>query len=381
MTPPHAGSPAGALWSRSMMAVMVAQFFSAFGDNALLFATLALMKTLQYPDWSQPILQMLFVGAYIVLAPFVGHYADGFPKGRVMMAANGVKLAGTLLICFGGDPFLGYCLVGVGAAAYSPAKYGILGELTTGDQLVRANGMMEGSTIAAILMGSVAGGVLADWHVAGALAVCALTHALAMVANVFIPRLAAARTDADHRPLAMLRAFYGHCRSLGRDGQTRFAIIGTSLFWGAGVTLRFLLVLWVPVALGISDNTTPTTLNAMVAVGIVFGAAVVVFSVQHHLLPAYGLLALIGMLGGFFIVPLNALLQHRGQRSVGAGNAIAVQNFAENIAMLLMLGLYTQVVSLQVTAAVIGVGFGLLFALAIAVLWWFSRGNGRDGGR
>lgn len=234
MTPKHSGAATGALWSRSMMAVMVAQFFSAFGDNALLFATLALMKTLQYPDWSQPILQMLFVGAYIVLAPFVGHYADGFPKGRVMMAANGVKLAGTLLICFGGDPFLGYCLVGVGAAAYSPAKYGILGELTTGDQLVRANGLMEGSTIAAILMGSVAGGVLA---------VCALTYALAMVANVFIPRLAAARADPDHRPLAMMRAFYSHCRSLGRDGQTRFAIIGTSLFWGAGVTLRFLLVL------------------------------------------------------------------------------------------------------------------------------------------
>ncbi|WP_074013777.1 lysophospholipid transporter LplT [Candidatus Sodalis sp. SoCistrobi] len=403
MTPKHSGAATGALWSQSMMAVMVAQFFSAFGDNALLFATLALMKTLQYPDWSQPILQMLFVGAYIVLAPFVGHYADGFPKGRVMMAANGVKLAGTLLICFGGDPFLGYCLVGVGAAAYSPAKYGILGELTTGDQLVRANGLMEGSTIAAILMGSVAGGVLADWHVAGALAVCALTYALAMVANVFIPRLAAAPADPDHRPLAMMRAFYSHCRSLGRDGQTRFAIIGTSLFWGAGVTLRFLLVLWVPVALGISDNTTPTTLNAMVAIGIVFGAAaaarfirletvrrcmpagvllgaaVVVFSVQHHLLPAYGLLALIGMLGGFFIVPLNALLQHRGQRSVGAGNAIAVQNFAENIAVLLMLGLYTLVVSLQVAAAAIGMGFGLLFALAIVVLWWFSRGDGGGG--
>lgn len=400
----HDGAPAGGQWSRSMMAVMVAQFFSAFGDNALLFATLALMKTLHYPDWSQPILQMLFVGAYIVLALFVGHFADGFPKGRVMMVANGVKLVGTLLVCFGGDPFVGYCLVGVGAAAYSPAKYGILGELTTGDQLVRANGLMEGSTIAAILIGSVAGGVLADWHVAGALAICALTYGLAMLANLFIPRLTAARTRPHHRPLEMMRAFYDHCRLLGRDGQTRFAIIGTSLFWGAGVTLRFLQVLWVPVALGITDNTTPTTLNAMVAVGIVFGAAaaarfirletvrrcmpagivlggaVVIFSVQHHLLPAYGLLAVIGMLGGFFIVPLNALLQHRGQQSVGAGNAIAVQNFAENIAMLLMLGLYTLVVSLQVAAA-IGVGFGLLFALAIAVLWWLSRGEARDGQR
>ncbi|CAK8737071.1 Lysophospholipid transporter LplT [Sodalis praecaptivus] len=203
----HDGAPAGGLWSRSMMAVMVAQFFSAFGDNALLFATLALMKTLHYRDWSQPILQMLFVGAYIVLAPFVGHFADGFPKGRVMMVANGVKLVGTLLVCFGGDPFVGYCLVGVGAAAYSLAKYGILGELTTGDQLVRANGLMEGSTIAAILIGSVAVGVLADWHVAGALAICALTYGLAMLANLFIPRLTAARTRPHHRPLEMMRAF------------------------------------------------------------------------------------------------------------------------------------------------------------------------------
>lgn len=147
------------LYSKGMMAVICAQFLSAFGDNALLFATLALMKQLFYPEWSQPVLQMLFVGAYILFAPFVGQFADSFAKGRVMMVANGLKLIGAGCICFGVNPFVGYTLVGIGAAAYSPAKYGILGELTTGDKLVKANGLMESSTIAAILLGSMAGGI------------------------------------------------------------------------------------------------------------------------------------------------------------------------------------------------------------------------------
>ena len=145
------------LRSKGMMAVIAAQFLSAFGDNALLFATLALMKQLYYPEWSQPVLQMLFVGAYILFAPFVGQFADSFAKGRVMMVANGLKLLGAGCICFGVNPFIGYTLVGIGAAAYSPAKYGILGELTTGDKLVKANGLMESSTIAAILLESIPG--------------------------------------------------------------------------------------------------------------------------------------------------------------------------------------------------------------------------------
>lgn len=172
------------IWSKGMMSVIAAQFLSAFGDNALLFATLALLKAQFYPDWSQPILQMVFVGAYILFAPFVGQVADSFAKGRVMMFANGLKLLGAASICFGFNPFVGYTLVGIGAAAYSPAKYGILGELTTGDKLVKANGLMEASTIAAILLGSVAGGVLADWHVIAALVACALAYAGAVVANL-----------------------------------------------------------------------------------------------------------------------------------------------------------------------------------------------------
>ena len=350
------------IWSKGMMSVIAAQFLSAFGDNALLFATLALLKAQFYPDWSQPILQMVFVGAYILFAPFVG-----------------------------------YTLVGIGAAAYSPAKYGILGELTTGDKLVKANGLMEASTIAAILLGSVAGGVLADWHVIAALVACALAYAGAVVANLFIPKLAAARPGQSWHLRKMVRSFFCACMSLWRNGETRFSLVGTSLFWGAGVTLRFLLVLWVPVALGITDNATPTYLNAMVAIGIVVGAGaaaklvtletvarcmpagiligvvVLIFSLQHALLPAYALLTLIGVLGGFFVVPLNALLQERGKKSVGAGNAIAVQNLGENSAMLLMLGLYSLAVLVGIPVVAIGIGFGGLFALAIAALWIWQR--------
>ncbi|EDS6424876.1 lysophospholipid transporter LplT [Salmonella enterica subsp. enterica] len=385
------------IWSKGMLSVIVAQFLSAFGDNALLFATLALLKAQFYPDWSQPVLQMVFVGAYILFAPFVGQIADSFAKGRVMMLANGLKLAGAAGICLGVNPFVGYTLVGIGAAAYSPAKYGILGELTTGDKLVKANGLMEASTIAAILLGSVAGGVLADWHVIAALVACALAYAGAVAANLFIPKLVAARPGQSWRLSAMTRSFFSACVVLWRNGETRFSLVGTGLFWGAGVTLRFLLVLWVPVALGITDNATPTYLNAMVAVGIVVGAGAVaklvtletvsrcmpagiligvvvaIFSLQHALLPAYALLLLIGMLGGFFVVPLNALLQERGKKSVGAGNAIAVQNLGENSAMLLMLGLYSLAVLVGVPAVAIGIGFGVLFALAIAALWIWQR--------
>ncbi|AIR06124.1 lysophospholipid transporter LplT [Cedecea neteri] len=383
----------GSLWSRGMMAVTAAQFLSAFGDNALLFATLAVLKQQFYPDWSQPVLQMVFVGAYILFAPFVGQVADSFAKGRVMMLANSMKLVGAAVIAVGLNPFVGYTLVGIGAAAYSPAKYGILGELTTGDRLVKANGLMESSTIAAILLGSVAGGVLADWNLTAALVVCALVYGGAVIANVFIPKLAAARPGQSWRFKPMTHSFFFACRSLWRSGETRFSLVGTSLFWGAGVTLRFLLVLWVPVALGITDNATPTYLNAMVAVGIVVGAGaaaklvtletvarcmpagiligvgVLIFALQHALLPSYALLVLIGLLGGFFVVPLNALLQERGKHTVGAGNAIAVQNLGENTAMLLMLGLFSLAVKTGASIVGIGIGFGAVFALAISALW------------
>ena len=186
----------------------------------------------------------------------------------------------------------------------------------------------------------------------------------------------------------MTRSFFNACNVLWHNGETRFSLLGTSMFWGAGVTLRFLLVLWVPVALGITDNATPTYLNAMVAVGIVVGAGaaarcmpagvligvvVAIFAFQQALLPAYVLLFIIGICGGFFVVPLNALLQDRGKQTVGSGNAIAVQNLGENSAMLIMLGLYSLAVAVNIPVVGVGIGFGVLFALAILALWLWGK--------
>lgn len=386
------------LLNKGMKAVLISQFITAFADNAILFAILAQLSARHYPEWSQPMLQMVFVLTFIVLAPFVGQIADSFPKGRVMLLSNGCKLIGAVVICLGADPFLGYGLIGVGAAAYSPAKYGILGELTTGEQLVKANGLIEASTIVAILLGSVTGGFLSDYHIMMALILCTVMYGLAALTNLSIPRLPPAKTGLSRNPRTMMSTFFRATVSLWKNQESRFSLTGTSLFWGAGVTLRLMLVLWVPAALGITGQTMPTLLNAMVAVGIVAGAGlaarfitletvrrcmpagiligvmVIIFTFQTSVIPANITLILLGVFGGLFVVPLNALLQKRSKETVGAGNAIAVQNMGENGAMLLMLGLYSLAVKAGVPVVVIGAAFGSLFALAIGGLWlWDIR--------
>lgn len=381
------------LLNRGMIAVTSAQFFSAFGDSALFFATLGILIQEKYPLWSHSTLQMLFIVAYVVLAPFVGQIADSFPKGRVMMFANGIKLLGAGVIIVGLDPFVGYTLVGIGATAYSPAKYGILGEITHGDQLVKANGLIEASTLAAILIGSLMGGWLVDMSPYFALGMCCVMYAAAVISNCYIPSVKPARTDVGWNVVEMVKRFADACKVLWRDEGTRMSLVGTSLFWGAGITLRFLLILWVPIALHMDGLLTPTLLNAMVAVGIVIGAAaaakwitlktvnrcipagillgacVVCFILQESYFMSYVILMLVGVFGGFFIVPLNTLLQDRGKQTVGAGNAVAVQNFGENTAMLLMLGLYTLAVKAGMPVVAIGCIFGSLLALSIGGLW------------
>jgi MFS transporter, LPLT family, lysophospholipid transporter len=381
------------LWSRGMIAVLAAQFLSAMADNALLFGALALLRMDQYPDWTGPLLQEFFVGAYILLAPFVGPFADGLPKGRVMLIANGLKLLGALGMCVGVNPFLAYGLVGAGAAAYSPAKYGILSELVPPQLLVKANGLIESSTIAAILAGAIAGGALADWDVWKGLAIVTACYATAVGANLLIPRLPAAHPLHQLSLRILLRDFGTAVKVLFRIPDTRFSMTGTSLFWGAGSTMRFLLVAWVPVALGITNHRMPAYLNAMVAVGIVIGAALaskfVTLERADRVLPAGVLIGvcvctlaatthLVGACGGYFIVPLNALLQERGHRSVGAGHAIAVQNLAENGAMLLMIGLYTLAARAGIAVVHIAAVFGIALAAAISLLWAY-RVRSRSG--
>jgi LPLT family lysophospholipid transporter-like MFS transporter len=383
--------PAG-LWSRGMFATLGAQFLSAFGDNALLFAALALVRQEGYPAWSGPLLQAFFVGAYILLAPLVGVFADARPKGSVMLYANALKCVGGLGLCLHANPFISYALVGAGAAANSPAKYGILSELVVPAQLVKANSLLEASTIAAILLGATAGGKLTDWSIEGALTAITACYAAAALSAILVPRIKLALPAISYSVVPIVKSFVLKTRSLLKSRNARLAVIGTSLFWGAGAALRFLVIAWVPVALKVTNNSLPGFLTGMVAAGIVVGAALAARFVrlQHVrralpagiligfgvcLLPlvttqplAFAVMAFVGICSGFFVVPLDALLQKEGNGGVGAGAAIAIQNMFENLSMLAMVSGYSAAVFLDTPVNAIAIGVGGFIALSMAAL-------------
>ena len=380
------------LFSRGMIAVLIAQFVSALADNALLFAAIALLKSQSAADWQIPLLQEFFVLAFILLAPFVGPFADGFAKGRVMLTANCIKLFGALAMFLQVPPLLAYGMVGIGAAAYSPAKYGILSELVTPAKLVKANGLIEGSTIVAILLGAVLGGKLADISTHIALASVCACYLLAAIANLFIPKLPVARPDTKLQPGKLIKEFLTAFKTLFFNQDARFSLIGTSIFWGTGSTLRLILVAWVPIALSINDLSMPANLSGAVAIGIAVGAAlaanlvslkninrvlpaglligvlIMLFAHASSLIIAGILLILIGAAGGFYVVPLNALLQERGHETVGAGNAVAVQNFFENFCMLTLVGIYIVMQKNNMSVISITFIFGSIILFSIGVL-------------
>ncbi len=393
----HRTTPDTRLLSPGMLALLTAQFLSAFGDNAIFLAAIASLKLLGR-DHMEPALQASFVLAVIVLAPFAGPLADGYPKGYVMLAANLLKLLGAVAMTLGVDAYAGYGLIGIGATLYSPAKYGILTQMFGPGQLVRANSLIESSTIVAILSGAILGGLLADYSLHGAYIGVIACYGLAAVANLFIPRLAPERPDARFHPWLLLKHFRGALSALLRNRDARFSLFGTSIFWGSGVTLRLLLFAWVPAALLISDNRTPSFLIGGVSAGIVIGAgaagalvtlttvnraqigglllgpAVMALALVHNLTAAGVLMVVIGACSGWFVVPLNALLQERGHQTIGAGNALAVQNFFENFAMLALVSLYWAVSLLQVPVLTISTGFGALLMVVIGALS-LSRGR------
>ena len=384
--------PSG-LWSCGMIATLGVQFLSALGDNALLFAALALVRRDHFPSFGAGrFCKHFFVAAYILLAPFVGTIADAWPKGRVMILANLVKFAGALCMCFDVNPFIGYALIGCGAAAYSPAKYGILGELAAPKHLVQANSLIEGSTVAGILLGAIAGGALTDWSIEGALSAITGCYAAAALAAMCIPRINRAVAGAGFSVTDSVKAFAGQTRALLQKPRSRLALTGTALFWGAGAALRFLVIAWVPVALKVTNNRLPAFLTAMVAAGIVVGAAlaarfvrlelvhralpagiligvgVCVLSFVHTLPYAFILMALVGICSGFFVVPLDALLQRQGEDGDGVGPAIAIQNFFENLSMLALVSGYAAVSFMGLPVNEIAVGFGLFLSLSMGAL-------------
>lgn len=403
--------------------LIAAQFASALADNALLIITIALLIEQGLPPWWAPMLKFGFTLSYVVLAPFVGPLADAIPKARLMAWMNAVKVLGAGTLCLGVHPVAGFAIVGLGAAAYAPAKYGLITELVAPRQLVAANGWIEVSVVCAALLGTVLGGFLVSpWLVQGSaasdlsnwlyegsggwlrsayllsLAAVLLTYACAGLMNVWIPD-SGARYDRGRRDLLGLCSdFLEANRALWRDREGGLSLSVTTLFWGVGATLQFAVLRWAAEALQLSLDQA-AYLQAAVAVGVVFGAGLAGRHVPlkaarrvlpagvllglmmagmasvDHLVVAAVLLAAVGAIGGVLVVPLNALLQHRGCTLLSAGRSIAVQGFNENASVLAMLAIYGALMVAEVPIVPLLWGFGLLIAVAMAVLWRREQGR------
>jgi MFS family permease len=401
--------------NRAFYTILLAQFMSALADNALLFAAIGLLVFFDAPGWHSPLLQTVFVIAYIVLAPLVGPFADALPKGRVMLIANTVKFVGCLTMLAGLHPLLAYALVGIGAAMYSPAKYGILTELLPPSKLVVANSWVEGTTVAAIVLGAIIGGALINpqlaeaalvsfgmgsWIIAPKFAIVATTgmYLAAAIVNLFIPRLPIDHKIPSKSPLFILHDFWHSFALLWRDPLGQVSLAVTTLFWGVGATLRLLIIEWGALNLKFSLGQA-TQLTAATAVGIAIGSILAgkYVRLEHairtlpagivlglipvsliwveNLTLAVTLLILLGILAAFFVVPMNALLQHRGHLLMGAGHSIAQQNFNENISILLLTGGYALMVRNDWHIHTIVWVFGLFISAVMTAIWLRHRND------
>ena len=381
--------------------IMAAQFFSALADNALLIVAIALLRDMAAPSEYEPLLKLFFVISYVALAAFVGAFADSMPKWRVMLISNTIKIGGCLMLFSGLHPLLAYAVIGLGAAAYSPAKYGILTEYLPHRLLVVANGWIEGLTVGAIILGTVMGGVMIRGDVAQALmalnvpfvdtpfeAGVLVIGSLYLIAAAFNMRIP--DTGVDHKPLKNNPIYlihdFNHClRLLWRDKLGQISLAVTTLFWGAGATLQFIVIKWAEhnlgmnlsqasmlqgvVALGVATGSVLAaryiTLRKAVRViplGIAMGLGVMTMVGVTEAWIAMVLMVIVGGLAGFFVVPMNALLQHRGHILMGAGHSIAVQNFNENLSILMMTGTYALLIMFGLSINIVIVMFGLFVA-------------------
>ncbi len=399
---------------------MAAQFFSSLADNALLIAAIALLIQMDAPEWMTPLLKLFFVLSYVLLAAFVGAFSDAFPKGRVMFITNLIKIAGCAIMFFSVHPLIAYAVVGFGAAAYSPAKYGILTELLPPEKLVAANGWIEGLTVASIILGTLLGGALINEHVAAvllsfdtslvhihvntptemALLVITLIYVLAAIFNLRIPDTGARYNNNQATPIKLVMGFVSCIKILWSDKLGQISSAVTTLFWGAGATLQFIVLKWAEHSLGMALDKA-AVLQGVVAVGIAIGSiaaaqfvplkkslsvmplgiamgvVVMTMTLVHSVWFAYPLLIIIGALAGYFVVPMNALLQHRGHVLMSAGKSIAVQNFNENLSILVMLMLYAVMIKMNLNVNVVIVLFGLFVAAAMALVMCWHASNQR----
>ncbi len=393
VTSPKSLPPKEKLLNRGMIAILNAQFFSAFADNALFFALLEILQQGLYGKESTYILQGTFALFYILLAPIVGYIADHIAKSQVLMVGNGIKLLGVLLLFLEINPFICYAIVGLGAAVYSPAKFGVLSEFVSEKLLIKANGLIEASTIIAILSGAALGGLLAELNLYYAVALTIVTYIVAAIFNYYMPKIAP-KIGPSLKPQLIVRQFMLAFLRLFRDQKARFAIIGTSLFWAGVATLKLLLNDWVRDVLG-EGTEMVSQMSVVVGLGVIIGAAfaamvikpertrislwagigmsltIVLFVLQNNLYLTYITLLLIGAFGGCFMIPLNALLQTRGGLFQSVGSAIAIQNLIENIFMLSAIAIFGLLTSFGFFSVLtLMIIFGGLFLAAIIALFY-----------
>ena len=348
-------SPLGALLS--------SQFLSAFVDNTLLFIAQAIIRRDGFPDYYLPLVQGLYLASYIVASPWVGVFSDYVPKARVLLYGNIIKALCLVGFLLGVNPALSYGIFGLGSVIYSPAKYGILPFLTRNEhKLMRANSWMEGTTIVAILSGSVLGATLSDYSIPLACVVGMLLYAGSIAFTWLIPL----NPGSGHRPrLNQIGEFFADIKLFMTHVDARFSVIGSAFFWTVSNILRLGMFVWVPEALGLAGNKPVSLLMAVIGVGIgigafmapkfvsvrtyrrailfgiIMGITVMVLSYVHTLNIAVGLIFIVGLLGGLYIVPVNTLNEYLGDGTIGTGRATTVQNFAENMFMLMGTGAYT----------------------------------------
>ncbi|HET9823092.1 MAG TPA: lysophospholipid transporter LplT [Burkholderiaceae bacterium] len=402
---------------RGFYTIMAAQFFSSLADNALFVAAVELLRSDGAPEWQRAALVPMFALFYVVLAPFVGAFADALPKGKVMFVSNTIKVVGCLMMLFGTHPLAAYAVVGLGAAAYSPAKYGILTELLPPSQLVKANGWIEGLTIASIILGVLLGGQLIGPKVASmllgvdmplvdtgidtppeaAIAMMVFVYIVAALFNLKIPRTEADLLPMD-RPVALVRDFAQCNERLWRDKLGQISLATTTLFWGVSGNLRYIVLAWAAAAL--HYNTTQasslvgvvalgTAAGAIVAsvamrldratnvipLGIGMGLLVILMNFITNVWAAAPFLILLGAIGGYLVVPMNALLQHRGHNLMGAGRSIAVQNFNEQACILGLGAFYTGLTKFGLSAFGAITIFGIVVAGTMELIRRWHRRN------
>ena len=410
---------------RGFYTIMSAQFFSSLADNALFVVAVELLRAKDGPEWTRAALVPMFALFYVILAPFVGALADSRPKGQVMFASNAVKVLGCLMMLFGAYPLAAYAVVGLGAAAYSPAKYGLLTELLPTSQLVKANGWIEGLTIASIILGVVLGGQLVGADISNFLlsfdlpgfetvdtppeaAICVLIfiYGLAAWFNRQIPLTLAVMRPFKQNPahtnitnlIELINDFWSCNTRLWKDKLGQISLSTTTLFWGVSGNLRYIVLAWSAVALSYT-TVQAASLVGVVAIGTAVGALIASMKARLDHAPQViplgilmGLLVLgmnfitnvwvvipflilIGGLGGYMVVPMNALLQHRGHHLMGAGRSIAVQNFNEQVCILTLGGLYAYSTSLGLSAFGAISCFGLLVTLTMWLIYRWHAFN------